>query len=128
MNHTTQLWCVRHNPCSWQEGPSAAPWAFDIPFIPFNFFSAESPSSLQCEKGIRKKSRKLTSKSSWSKETGGNSKSLEKRKERKGLWKLVTKIPEEEKILGLAGSCLWLDGLFRLDSWNTRRNLVFSDF
>jgi len=30
---STQLWCVWLNPCSWQEGASAAQCAFDIPFI-----------------------------------------------------------------------------------------------
>nr|ABF81441.1 TIR-NBS-LRR-TIR type disease resistance protein [Populus trichocarpa]ABF81445.1 TIR-NBS-LRR-TIR type disease resistance protein [Populus trichocarpa] len=38
---------------------SAAQCAFAFPFISFDFFSPKSPSSLQCKKGIRKKSMKL---------------------------------------------------------------------
>jgi hypothetical protein len=47
-----------------KEGASVAECAFAIPFISFYFFSTKSPSSLQYKKGIRKKSRKLTSTSS----------------------------------------------------------------
>ena len=108
MNQLNCYRCVWPNPCSWQEGASAAQCAFDIPFISFDFFSTKSPSSLQYKKGIRKKSRKLTSTSSWSKETGRNSKSLEKRKKEKGFGSWLLRYQKEKQILGLAGSCVSL--------------------
>ncbi|KAJ6752990.1 hypothetical protein OIU74_027769 [Salix koriyanagi] len=75
-------------PCSFQDGVRSA---FDVVFIQLD--TKENPVNLPV--------RVLDHI-----ETGENFKSLgKKEKKRKGLWKLVSKIPEEEEILGLARSC-----------------------